>query len=193
MTIEQLSAVHWPHLPPLPAPGEPVLVRVPTTAPRATARHQLRTATRTLLAAWANLPASAITLQETPHGPVYPRPLHGHSADFSFSYTATAAWVALTLDRRIGLDALRPEPFAEMTSVARLYLGPAARAAIESSLNPAHTFAQHWTAHEARLKLSRRPLREHPSILTDDPTLREYALDETDTVVTLVVAHPPMP
>jgi len=188
MTIEQLTVVQWPQLPPVPTSGEPVLLRVPTTAPRATARQQLRTATRTLLAAWANLPASAITLQETAHGPVYPIPLHGHTVAFSFSYTVTDAWVALTLDHLVGLDALRPELFAEMHSVARLYLSPAALAEINSSENPAHSFAQYWTALEARLKRSRRRLTEWPGakFSTKPEIFHEYNYKSDDTVMTVV-------
>ena len=191
MIAENLTVAHWPHRPPLPAPGEPVLLRVSTAGPRAAARQQLRAATRTVLAAWSDLPLSAIFLRETAHGPVFPTALRGHPVAFSFSYTATAAWVALALDSPVGVDALLVQPFPEMESVARLYLGPAALAEIESSPNPAHPIARHWTALEARQTLSHRPLCEHPSLLADRPTLREYSLDDGATVVTLVLAPPP--
>lgn len=160
MNPSDLTVCHWPQVPALPAPGQPVLVRVATMASRRVARVQLREATNKILAAWTGRAPPVPFLHETPHGPVCHEAIDGQAVRLSFSYSNDAAWVALLLGGSVGVDAMRPEAFAEMPSVARLFLGPRARSVIASSADPVRAFARAWTEHEATLKLAGRDLAE---------------------------------
>ena len=67
-------------------------------------------------------------------------------------------------------------------------LVPTALAELESSLNPAHTLARHWTTVEARLKLTRRPLTEWAGAeFPQEPEpFREYRYESGATIVFVV-------
>jgi phosphopantetheinyl transferase len=190
MIAETLAVSYWPHVPPLPPTGEPALVRVPTSRLRAAARQQLRDAARAILALWADLSPTSVVLRESPHGPDCLTAIRGSSVVLSFSYTEDFGWIAFLRGGAIGVDAIRVRPFADIPDVARLYLGPAALADIQRSPNPPHRFARHWTALEARIKLSHGALVEWPSVFStaDFPLVREHVLEHADTVVTVVTA-----
>ena len=180
----------WPERPPLPRPGEPVLVRVETAPARREARQQLRVAAREILAAWSGRPAGAIEWRETQRGPICGPTPDRTSVSLSFSYDGDAGWIGLVRGGTIGIDAMKAAPFAEMPAVARLYLGPIASDAIAAAADPARVFALAWTEMEARLKLQRRDLTEGtfasgPSECS--PFVRHRCFDD-DTVVTLLCA-----
>ncbi len=171
-TAAALIVVAWPNLPPRPPLGEPVLVRVTTSPLRSIARLQLRAALQKILSTWDPAPGAP---------PVAT----------SFSYCENSGWIALRYGGPVGVDATRFAPFAEMESVARLYLGPAAATAIAaSSSSPARAFALAWTSLEARLKCHGRGVTEWsdlpPPLLF--PSHREFVHETADLVVTLVIA-----
>lgn len=190
MTIATHGIFDWPAVPPLPPPGEPVVVRVATASVRAIARKEVRDAARAILAAWAGLPPDAVALHESAQGPTCAVTLHGHGVRLSFSYCEDAGWIAMVRGADIGIDALRAQDFAEMSSVATCYLGPDVAAEVGSAADPARAFARAWTALEARLKLTRRALREwHEGTAEHAPTaLRKDSMEHAGTVVTWVTS-----
>ena len=173
ITAAELIVVAWPDLPPRPPLGEPVLVRVTTSPLRAIARQQLRAAVQKILSTWDPAPDAP---------PVAT----------SFSYCENSGWIALRRGGPVGIDATRLAPFAEMESVARLYLGLEAAAVIAASSSPARAFALAWTSLEARCKCQGRGLTEWSdfSPLPWFSPHREFVHETADLVVTLVVASP---
>ena len=110
-TAAELIVIAWPDLPPRPPLGEPVLVRVTTSPLRSIARQQLRAAVQKILSTWDSAPDDPPVVT-------------------SFSYCENSGWIALRCGGPVGVDATRVAPFAEMKSVARLYLGPEAATVI---------------------------------------------------------------
>ncbi len=155
-----MQMCHWPQMPTLPPPGEPVLLRLPAPPQRGAARREARTVLRTVLAAWSDLTPQRLPVLETDRGPLWPGELHGATLDISLSYGGGQAWIGLIRDARIGVDVIARESFAEMDDVARLYLGQAAAAKIRRAADPAREFAIAWTQREARLKCARLALAE---------------------------------
>ncbi len=150
----------WPKTPALPAPGRPVLLRVPTPSARVAARRELRAALRRLLADWTGCSAEQLPLHETARGPAWTGPLAGFSLDISLSYAEGEGWIGLIRAGSIGIDVMRVQPIPEVESLTRLYLGPAVWETIRNSRYPDLRFALAWTDMEAGLKLSKQPLRE---------------------------------
>lgn len=150
----------WPDVPPLPASGQVVLVRVATSPFRAAARQELRSALRTILAAWSGLATGQMPLHETPQGPVWNGRLAGEPLEISFSHGHGESWMGLRRGGRIGIDVTPVKLFAEMDAVARDYLGPAVAEEIQRSADPAQSFALAWAEREARLKCFKRGLVE---------------------------------
>jgi hypothetical protein len=169
-TVTELIVVAWPDLPPLPPAGEPVLVRVTTSPLRAIARQQLRAVVQQILSTWDPAPDAP---------PVAT----------SFSYCENSGWIALRRGGPVGVDATRLTPFAEMESVARLYLGPAAASVIAASCSPTRAFALAWTSLEARLKCQNRRITEWsdfppPALF---PSHCEFVHETADLIVTLAI------
>ena len=189
----QLPVCIWPQVPPLPALGEPVLVRIALSCPRSVARAQLRQVTREILSAWSNQPLACDILHEANHGPKFNGLINDHPIDLSFSYTETSAWIALVLGRRVGVDAMRIQTFAELKSVAKLYFDPQSCTAIANSVSPDLLFAQTWTKLEATLKCEKSDLREWAVSQTEVETLSAEAICQSfdDIVVTVVVKNLP--
>lgn len=106
----------------------------------------------------------------------------------SFSYCEGTGWIGLLRAGRIGVDAMRIRPFAEMEAVARLYLGSAAWAAVQAAPDPARAFAIAWTELEARLKCLGRELVEQPEaqVAIETQCFSRAVCFEGDTVVTTV-------
>jgi hypothetical protein len=187
---ENLDVVDWPNRPARPTLGKPVLVRVYLALPRWIARQQLRLVARMLIAAWSDGIVLDSAWHERPQGPVCEALLDGQSVFLSFSYTENFGWIAFSIERAVGIDALHHQAFAELESVARLYFSPAKAKAVLDAENPVYVFAQAWTAREARLKLYGRNLVEFPDLPSDGLGLCEYSLDHCGTVVTLVTDYP---
>jgi phosphopantetheinyl transferase len=154
---------HWPDLPPLPPPPQPVLVRVSTTPDRRLARQESRAVLRKILAAWSDCPADRLPLMESPHGPGWPGELRGASLDISLSYTENESWLALLRGGCVGVDAMKLLPLPELAGVARNYFDPATTALIGRSANPLRVFVEAWTTLEARLKCLKLGLVEWSS------------------------------
>jgi hypothetical protein len=152
----------YPAIPDLPAPGEPVLIRVPASMPRPAARLELRSALRAVLAAWTGLDPARLPLRETPRGPVWSGAFLRHPLDISLSYGEHEGWIALMRGGRIGVDAMLAAPIAEMDDVARLYLGPDVAVALRTAPDRELAFALAWTELEARIKCFKRGLSEWP-------------------------------
>lgn len=150
----------WPELPPLPSPGEPVLIRIATPVSRSAARQKLRAVLRRVLADWSGRAPEHLPLVETSHGPRWQGSLAGHSLDISLSYCDGEGWIGLIRGGAIGVDAMRVRPVAEAEAVARHFLGPDVLAAIRESRVPEHAFALAWTEREARLKCLKLGLTE---------------------------------
>jgi phosphopantetheinyl transferase len=150
----------WPEMPPLPPPAQPVLIRVVTTLPRRTARRELRTVLRRVLAAWSNRSPEQLPLRETARGPVWQGQLDGRHLDISVSYAEGEGWIGLIRAGWIGVDAMRIRHIPEAEEVARHYLDKTAVAAIRRSPDPAMAFTAAWTELEARLKCMKRELKE---------------------------------
>lgn len=151
---------HWPEMPALPPPGQPVLVRVATAPARQTARQELRNALRQLLASWSNLSPEELPLSETARGPLWSGQLGGHSLDINLSYAEGEGWIGLLRAGWIGIDAMHIRPIPESEEVARHYLGQTGLATVRRSADPAMTFAVAWTELEARLKCLKHGLNE---------------------------------
>ena len=160
MNLDGVLICRWPQMPALPAAGRPVLVRVATEGARAAARKQMRSVLREILAHWSGLATEALPIVETERGPVWQGLLAGESLDISFSYSAGGGWLALCRGAAVGVDAMEITAFAEMTDVARLYLGPEMADNLVKAADPAGAFAQDWTAREAQLKCLKRGLTE---------------------------------
>ena len=150
----------WPEMPPLPLPGEPVLVRAAVKAARPAARDKARAVLRAVLAAWSGVQPAEIALVEAGRGPVWEGRLDGICVAVSLAYGAGEAWIGLRRGGRIGVDVMRAEAFAEMQSVAHNYLGPVAAGVIAQAADPACAFAAAWTKYEAQLKCAGRGLTE---------------------------------
>jgi len=150
----------WPQHPALPPCGQPALVRVATAAARPAARLELRTALKTLLAAWSGLPPECLPLQDTAQGPVWNGHLHGLSLDISLTYGPHEGLIGLIRGGRIGVDIMPVKPFAQTDDVARHYLNPVVAATLRQSEYPAKAFAVAWTQREARLKCLKKGLVE---------------------------------
>ena len=160
MNAAQKMIFDWPEMPALPPANQPVLLRVPTARSRPVARRELRAALRRVLAAWSNLPPGQLPLQETSSGPVWPGQLAGQSLDISLSYAENEGWIGLLRAGRIGVDVMPVQTVPEAEAVARHYLGPKALAIIQTSADPATSFATAWTGFEARLKCLKQDLNE---------------------------------
>ena len=160
MKLPENIIYQWPHMPPLPPPGQVVLIRVATTPARPVARQELRTVLRQVLAAWSGFLPEQLPLRETQRGPMWPEQLGGHSLDISLSYADGEAWIGLLRGGSIGIDAMTVAPIAEAEEVARYYLGPMVLANIQQSSHPARAFAAAWTSLEARLKCLKHELTE---------------------------------
>jgi phosphopantetheinyl transferase len=164
MKAAQKNIFHWPEMPTLPPPGQPVLIRVATSQSRQAARQELRKVLRQILAAWINLPPEQLPLRETSRGPVWPGQLGGHTLDISLSHAEGESWIGLLRDGMIGVDAMKIQPVPEAEDVARHYLGGDALAAIQQSTEPTLAFATAWTGLEARLKCLKQELNEWPIV-----------------------------
>lgn len=174
-----------PPPPALPPPGQTVLLRVADKA-------QVRPVLRQILAAWSGLPQERLPLRETTRGPRWIGPLSGDSLDISISYCGQGAWLGLLRGGWVGIDAMRLEPIAEASEVARHYLGPAVQAAIQQSRNPVRAFVLAWTELEARLKCLKRDLMEWTPVcaeVTACCVIQNFVLPGP-TVVTVAVADP---
>jgi hypothetical protein len=186
--------IRWPQMPTLPRPGEPVLIRVSTGAPRRQARQASRVVLRQVVSIWSGRAPEAVPLHETSRGPEWHGELAGHSLGISLSYSEAEAWIGLLLGGVIGVDAVRPMRFAEMEMVGRVYLGPSAWQQIHGARDPARAFALAWTGMEARMKCLKQPLTEwranegHPS----SKGLRAWRCLDGHYVVTVVTgpSHP---
>ena len=106
----------WPEIPPRPARGEVVVVRVP--APDTAA--DLRNVLREILRAWSGGRAEEPPVCETPRGPVWHGHLEGDSLGISLSHLDHEGWIGILRGGRIGMDAVKVEDFPEMSSVAVL-------------------------------------------------------------------------
>ena len=160
MNAAQKNIFHWPEMPPLPPPGQPVLIRVATSPSRQAARQELRKVLRQILTAWINLAPEQLPLRETSRGLVWPGQLGGRTLDISLSYTEGEGWIGLLRDGLIGVDAMKIQQVPEAEDVARHYLGDTVLAVIQQSLDPAMAFAVAWTEREARLKCLKQELSE---------------------------------
>jgi phosphopantetheinyl transferase len=150
----------WPEIPALPLLGQPVLIRVVTAQPRQTARRELRTVLRQILATWSRLSPEQLPLRETPRGPAWLGQLGGHALDISLSYADGEGWIGLFRSGQIGVDAMPVHLIPEADAVARHYLGRAAAAAIQQSTDPTMAFTVAWTQLEARIKCLKGELSE---------------------------------
>jgi phosphopantetheinyl transferase len=160
MNLPPKLIFEWPELPPLPATGQPILIRVITSASRTAARQELRTVVRQILTTWSDLAPEQLPLDESPRGPQWHGLLAGHPLDISLSYCEGEAWIGFIRGGTIGVDAVSIESIAEAETAARHYLDPDARASIRQSREPAQTFALEWTKLEARFKCLKLPLTE---------------------------------
>ena len=178
----------WPELPPLPPPGQAVLIHIVTPASRPAARQELRTVLRRVLAAWSGLVPEQLPLRETPRGPQWQGSFAGHSLDVSLAYCEGEAWIGLIRGGAIGVDAMSVQPIAETETVARHYLGPSVLANVLQSRQPAQTFALAWTELEARLKCLKLELAEwNATPIADSPTCASQGfLFSNRTAVTVV-------
>jgi len=181
----------WPQRPVLPPVGQPVVVEVPMSVPRLTARRQLRAVLRELLAHWSGVPAAELPLTETAAGPAWGGSLLGTSVAISFSHAPGGSWLALCRGALVGVDAMAVDPFPEMAAVARLYLGPTGDDWLEAA-DPGTAFARAWTRREASLKCLKRGLAEWVDGETLPPvTCREVLPPPGRLLVTVAVAAMP--
>jgi 4'-phosphopantetheinyl transferase len=190
--MSAIRLFHWPEMPALPPPGQPVLVKVDTGASRPAARQKLRENVQRILSAWSGSASQSPSWRETPCGPIWPDRTGGLSVAVSFSYSDNTEWIGLVRGGLIGVDATPACPFSEMEEVALLYLGPASAAAIRAAVNPAHAFAIAWTGWEAQLKCQGRSLTEWPGAPVASAirfTGRQTHVQD-DVVVSVVTAEP---
>lgn len=182
----------WPQAPPLPAAGQPVLVRVPTSPARTIAQKQLRAVLRQVLANWSNIAPEQLLVEESRRGPVWRGRLAGHNLDISLSYCNREAWIGLLRGGSIGVDVMQAEPFAEALAVARNYLGPEILQSIQKSPDPTTAFATAWMELEAQLKCLRLGLVENPTrqVLAFPPCALESIIFANRVVVSVATCAP---
>lgn len=140
---------HWPEFPAHPPGAAPALVLVPTSALRADARRELRSALRKMLSSWTGRPEAALPLIETPRGPAWtgPEPLA-----ISLSYAGSHGLIGVARGARIGVDIAAVGDFPELAAVARDYLGPEAAERISRSADAPRELAAAWAERESRIK-----------------------------------------
>lgn len=134
-----------------------VVVHLPKASRTRGGRARARESIQELLTRWAETPVS---LSETDRGPEVRTFVRGHRIFLSLSYTGNAAWVAVALERPIGLDAVSLRDCTGWEDIAPVYLGKEITDSIAKADAPRHSFAQHWATLEARCKHAGMPLRE---------------------------------
>lgn len=152
MKTDDILIGRWPRVQELPPVGRPLLLRVTASTFRGIARQATRAALRATLASWSGFSPEKLPLTETLAGPVWQGALWDHALSISVSYAQDEAWVALLRGDRIGVDAMSLDTEFEIEPVARHFLSPAQREAIENSADSLQAFAKAWTDLEARSK-----------------------------------------
>jgi phosphopantetheinyl transferase (holo-ACP synthase) len=183
----------WPEMPELPTIGQPILIRVATSASRPIARQELRTELRRILTVWSGLASELLPLGESSRGPRWHGLLGGHSLDISLSYCEGEAWIGLIRGGAIGVDAMSIQPIAEAEAVARHYFDPKTLAGIRRSCQPAQSFALSWTKLEACLKCLKLELTERnasPPGLFTNLACRDAVLGGTAVTVAVAIQRP---
>lgn len=150
----------WPQMPPMPPPGQPLIVRLAKGRSRKEARKEAREVLRKVLSSWSGLPADTLPLEETSHGPSWTGKFCGHALDISLSYCPGEAWIGLMIDGKIGIDIMFIEEIPELADLVRTYLDPDAASLILNAHRPSFAFASAWTEREARLKCLKKGLVE---------------------------------
>lgn len=121
---------------------------------RESARAQIRAAIVDAFAQTLGLPASALTILSIPgEAPSLILP-NGTRAGLSISHSEGLSIAAIALDGAVGVDLMRIVELPDQAILARDYLGPeaAARLAALPVRDQASSFAETWTAQEAKLK-----------------------------------------
>jgi len=185
---------HWPEMPALPPPGQPVLIRVVTAPARSPARQALRIVLHQVLAAWSKISPEQLPLRESASGLVWLGLLAGHSLDISLSYADGEGWIGLLRAGWIGVDILRMQSYSEAEAVARHYFDPAVLQTIQQAADPVLAFAAAWTALEARLKCLKQPLREVAAVAAPAATqCAVQSLVQPDRLMVTVATTPVRP
>ncbi|MGV7206955.1 4'-phosphopantetheinyl transferase family protein [Oxalobacteraceae bacterium A2-2] len=157
----------WPGMLPAPQRGVFVIaVRTDGHTRRDRARLLVREAVREVLGSLLGIASSSVKIQSTPGEP--PRILILSTRDVppapgcSFTHEAGLSLAAVNLYGPVGVDLMKVQDSPDWHRVARDYLGPE----MEQELlacppeRRMQTYAQAWTANEARLKCLGRQLAE---------------------------------
>jgi 4'-phosphopantetheinyl transferase len=114
-------------------------------------------ATRNILAAYAQMPASELRFETGEFGkpalaPVGPGP----RLEFNLSHSGRLALLAVALDRAVGIDIARWEPHVDHAGIAERYFSPAEREALRALAGAPEPvvkgFFSAWSRKEAYLK-----------------------------------------
>lgn len=127
------------------------------------------------------------TIQETPVGPAILEHVDGAPIYTSITYSKNAAWIALSVGRRVGIDSVTMDPFEGWETIEDLYLQntpslhDADAPALALDLTPFRTFALRWAIFEAQLKCLSLPIAEHMPRLS--PPVSAFVRGETAMAV----------
>ena len=153
----------WPKHPELPnkhtgSSQRFSLLRIPAVSRSPSGRVTVREILNSLLSEWAGSPVS---LKESARGPSVEQTIGGRACFLSISYAGNSAWVAISLDAEIGVDAVEVEAFEQLGDVEGLYLATAAEPHPSVPGDKGLQFAKRWSAMEAQFKRAGLPIKEH--------------------------------
>jgi 4'-phosphopantetheinyl transferase len=109
---------------------------------------------RSLLARYANCPATHIGFSYSTRGKPSLRPEHEPHLYFNLAHSAEMALYAFTLEHEVGVDIEQQRPLDDVHQIAEHYFSPRERAilAMQAGDELYRTFYTYWTRKEAYLK-----------------------------------------
>lgn len=162
----------------MPVCGRYVLIKCDSSFYSKLDRHRFaRIIIIKILAQWMDLDASSIKLEESPHGPLYLGTYLGDKIYISISYTNTELWIALSRGKEVGLDVTEIKYFAELNDVAKIYFNESDYTLISNSKNPELDFARCWSELEAKIKLTKKNIKEFSYLELNDKEWSDFRLD----------------
>jgi len=168
----------------------PVLIQAAIRPDRNSARKQLRDILRKVLSQWMGCLAEAVTLKESDTGPILENLIEGQNINISLSYSGNQGWISLQRGGKVGLDIMHAQSFPEMREIARHYLPPKSKKTMDEAEAPEIAFALAWTEMEARLKFSKKPLREFCETTDFTPlNTHAFSLIQSDRLVVTVCSE----
>ncbi len=176
------SIHQWPvHIPcPHPEGCKVVVIEIQRVLRNSDGRKSVRGVLTDVLRHWIQHPP---TIRETPTGPAILQRVDGAPIFASIAYAKNAAWLALSVGERVGIDAVAMDPFDGWQDLESLYLrNTHSTSDPEAANQPAfQAFALRWAIFEAQLKCLGLPIAEHMPRLS--PRVSAFTRGETAMAV----------